>query len=105
MAAPFSYTHPSNIATGYRARPEDIDYARKAYPEDDYPMHHRAHCKLPRSNSNCCTCVDDLQEVVPRRPDLGYRRMAPDSFNGTRCMLSYFHYFYNYAEIILSLCK
>lgn len=45
MAAPFSYTHPSHIASGYRPSPGyDEDYShchsRKQYtPVDDYPHH------------------------------------------------------------------
>ncbi|XP_046672778.1 uncharacterized protein LOC124362383 [Homalodisca vitripennis] len=92
MAAPFSYTHPSHIASGYRPtcrpRPE-AEYPRK-YPSpslgygEDYPMYHRDHCKMPPSNSNCCACVDELQEVQTRRPDLTYNRIPPDTHNGAR---------------------
>lgn len=43
MAAPFSYTHPSHIASGYRPSPgydEDYSHSRKQYTAvDDYPRH------------------------------------------------------------------
>lgn len=85
MSAPFSYTHPSHIATGYRARPSEVEYSKKAYGgAEDYPLHHRDLCKLPRSNSNCCACVDDLREGQARRPDTAYRRMPAEAHNGAR---------------------
>lgn len=163
MTAPFAYTHPRNISSGYRTtgRSHEDEYASKSYPadedeyyrhppyssrdpeeyscsryntggndysqkpssysttyddypkhssytreedvyhksahgksedsyyhskrEDEYPMYHRDHCKMARG-ANCCTCVDDLQDVKvqSRRPQEGYTRISSDTHTAAK---------------------